>query len=250
MMWLPTGSAESPHFLFVSSSPFGAGCFSGLTRAFTEDFRMAVPDGSLPPTQEEILAAARSSAPQPVFAVLQGLAAPLLLPELARHSKLLTGVVILGGPGSAISARTADFGRWYVSNRQRLGELDPEDRLTLLLRRLGPGRQALSQQIVSALHHEAGSADLSALDAVMAMHPLDERPAASDVPALLVHGDSDRTMTRAGAGPELPRGFPDVRTVIMPGAGHLVALEATDLVASLIASFAREPIECWPRRRA
>lgn len=248
MRWLSMGDPHKPTLLLVPPPPFGSALFLPLARALEDRFRIQFPERTAAPVLQDVVDALRRAAPRPTFVVLAGFSGPFLLPGVAGVADHVAGAILLGGPITGRRARASDFSTWYARQRSVLARLDDEDRLVLLSHRLGSGPAASNPDRLSFSVDSGGAPALAALDAALDGTIGDGLEGPCDLPLLVVLGGADRTLEAQGAGREIAETFPDVRTAILPTAGHLAALEATDMVASLIVTFVREPIESWPQR--
>jgi pimeloyl-ACP methyl ester carboxylesterase len=197
-----------------------------------------------------VLEAVHASAPRPALVVLAGFAGPLLLPSLAHHADEIAGVVLLGGPVSRRRARASSFAEWYARHAPLLRDLEPEDQCALLVHRLGRSRAQPLPDPVRRTVTCSPTLDLAPLDQVLHGELPAGESGAPELPVLVVVGGDDRTLETDGVGGELTAAYPDVRTVALPNVGHLPALETPDLVCSIVAGFAAEPVDRWPLRRS
>ncbi|MGI9092999.1 MAG: alpha/beta fold hydrolase [Mycobacteriales bacterium] len=110
----------------------------------------------------------------------------------------------------------------------------------LIVRRLSFGSREVSPAVVSYAERMITS---TPADVIAAFLPVfggyDKRDALAalrDLPVLIIVGDADR-MTPPAHSEEMARALPDAQLVVLPGAGHLVMLEAADDVTGALAEF-------------
>ena len=239
MNWTSTGDDAGPRLLCVAAHPFGPRMFTRLAQTLVASYRVEAAVNEEACTPDALVSRVGADDESPCLLVLQGLESERCLARLGSAVEAFAGLVVLGGPPPAASLADSEFGHWFARHRTTLAALDPEDRFELLLRHLGEGRSPIVEPFRSALREEAGPVGLEALFDASAdgdALPRGFAEATRTLPALHIRGDRDRTA--AGGSRSAPSGS-EARTAMLPGVGHFPGLEAADMTATLIDSFAR-----------